>query len=53
MTADLLVALICSGPNKVAFDNKVQDFINSVSVPDHDNSASSSDDEARVSKRKK
>lgn len=53
MTADLPISLIRSSPNNIAFDHKVQDFINSVSVPDHEDSASSSDDEERVSKRKK
>lgn len=45
MSADLPVLLIRTGPTKIAFDHKVQDYINSVSVPDDD---ASSSDEARV-----
>ena len=48
MTADLPVSLIRSGPNKIAFNHKVQDYINSVSVPEDEES--SSDEEVRVSK---
>ena len=50
MTADLPVSLVRTGPIKIAFDHKVQEYINSVSVPEDD--ASSSDEEVRVSKRK-
>ena len=50
MTANLPVSLVRTGPIKIAFDHKVQEYINSVSVPE--DNASSSDEEVRVSKRK-